>query len=888
MATGERRAPSKLADFDVNERLGSGSFGDVFKVTRLKDGNVYVLKQINIRDLDSKEQLEAINEVHVMAKLESPHCVRYFDSFIDDGRLNIVMEYCDGGDLQQMLKRQGKVLLPEERVWPLFIQIALGIYYLHSERILHRDIKAANVFLTGEDRVKIGDLGVARVLGTNTHFARTCVGTPYYLSPELCEDKPYNEKSDVWALGCVLYELCTLKHPFDAQNQGALIWKIIQGKYPRISSAYSSPLHKLVKKLLSRDYKTRPTVRQILCSQVVQAKAIAAGLDLPPELVEIASRKAAAREKAKSERDSRGSSGMPPSGRESLSIRASSASRDSGKDSAGGTGAGGSSGGGGGSTGASGGARDGGGSREAADDDDVSGLAVSGRGGLGGAGGGGGGGSSTPSSVSSAGPRLGRSGKLQSTSGNVRGGRVRKGAPARQPRTKPLPGTGTGEIAGIGGVGFRRPSQRRSVSESKADRSRRSSHETSGHAVSRVTGKTMTEEVADLPEIPDAVGDADEDTSPVAVHGRRRMPGASGAAGSSSRARPSVQDLLAASESLGGAPIPQRIPTPPREGSRAESSHGVDDSAADDIDDVMSRQFEEDMAGAARAKHAPATRPHVDEAAAKFEEYAFGGDGDGKRDDREERLGSSKVEEDDAGAAPSRRAVYVMRDGPGVPEGFWDPVVPPVAKGVTSGTSAISGLEVLDADDTVWQTGGGGDWEVDEGEEDDGTGVLWTVREGGTRASDSEIARAAAMAAAAEAESEDVDVSRDADAATSSGGAVGGGASGLYDAPPALGELIDQAQQIEGQIRYQRGVCAGMEAMTEDFLDMWLERAQDDSAADAFASDAELDRSDPVWAHFLDLNPVERYNAMKLYELQRYLRRVERATQLVCEQDGAA
>jgi len=215
-------------------------------------------------------------------------------------------------------------------------------------------------------------------------------------------------------------------------------------------------------------------------------------------------------------------------------------------------------------------------------------------------------------------------------------------------------------------------------------------------------------------------------------------------------------------------------------------------------------------------------------------------------------------------------------------------VVPPVAKGVTSGTSAISGLEVLDADDTVWQTGGGGDWEVDEGEEDDGTGVLWTVREGGTRASDSEIARAAAMAAAAEAESEDVDVSRDADAATSSGGAVGGGASGLYDAPPALGELIDQAQQIEGQIRYQRGVCAGMEAMTEDFLDMWLERAQDDSAADAFASDAELDRSDPVWAHFLDLNPVERYNAMKLYELQRYLRRVERATQLVCEQDGAA
>lgn len=66
------------------------------------------------------------------------------------------------------------------------------------------------------NRLKIGDLGVARVLGTNTHFAQTCVGTPYYLSPELCTGNPYNAKSDVWALGCVLYEMCTLKHPFDA------------------------------------------------------------------------------------------------------------------------------------------------------------------------------------------------------------------------------------------------------------------------------------------------------------------------------------------------------------------------------------------------------------------------------------------------------------------------------------------------------------------------------------------------------------------------------------------------------------------------------------------------------------------------------------------------
>ena len=125
--------------------------------------------------------------------------------------------------------------------------------------------------------LKIGDLGVARVLGTNTHFAKTCVGTPYYLSPELCTGNPYNavrhwrhfasrmfswwltvlllrlvllcdQKSDVWALGCVLYEMCTLKHPFDASNQGALILKIVSGKYQRVPATYSKPLRKLVDK----------------------------------------------------------------------------------------------------------------------------------------------------------------------------------------------------------------------------------------------------------------------------------------------------------------------------------------------------------------------------------------------------------------------------------------------------------------------------------------------------------------------------------------------------------------------------------------------------------------------------------------------------------------
>ena len=96
-------------------------------------------------------------------------------------------------------------LLPEQKVWSYFIQMCLGMEYLHQKKILHRDIKSMNVFLSKEDRLRIGDLGVAKVLSHTAAFAKTIVGTPYYLSPELCEEKPYNVKSDVWALGCVLY-----------------------------------------------------------------------------------------------------------------------------------------------------------------------------------------------------------------------------------------------------------------------------------------------------------------------------------------------------------------------------------------------------------------------------------------------------------------------------------------------------------------------------------------------------------------------------------------------------------------------------------------------------------------------------------------------------------
>jgi NIMA (never in mitosis gene a)-related kinase len=197
-----------MADFEIKSKIGSGSFGVVYKCTRKADGKNYVIKTISIAELSQKEQLEAANEVKILATMDSAVVVRYYDSFVEDKVLNIVMEYCDRGDLKNLIDKHvaAKKRLREDDIWSLFLQIALGLHYIHSKRVLHRDVKTANVFLCKGSRpvAKLGDLGVARVMSTCTNFAKTIIGTPYYLSPELCEDKPYNAKRDIWALGIIL------------------------------------------------------------------------------------------------------------------------------------------------------------------------------------------------------------------------------------------------------------------------------------------------------------------------------------------------------------------------------------------------------------------------------------------------------------------------------------------------------------------------------------------------------------------------------------------------------------------------------------------------------------------------------------------------------------
>ncbi|XP_071304436.1 serine/threonine-protein kinase Nek5 isoform X5 [Agelaius tricolor] len=163
-----------------------------------------------------------------------------------------------------------------------FVQISLGLKHIHDKKILHRDVKAQNVFLRNNGKVaKLGDFGIARQLNSTTEFAHTCVGTPYYLSPEICENRPYNNKTDIWSLGCVLYELCALKHPFQGNSLHELVLKICRGRFQPVSPNYSYDLRILISQLFKISPRDRPSINSILKKPFLQKLVLR---HLPPEV----------------------------------------------------------------------------------------------------------------------------------------------------------------------------------------------------------------------------------------------------------------------------------------------------------------------------------------------------------------------------------------------------------------------------------------------------------------------------------------------------------------------------------------------------------------------------------------------------------------------------
>uniref|UniRef100_A0A8C5ZDP3 Serine/threonine-protein kinase Nek4 n=1 Tax=Marmota marmota marmota TaxID=9994 RepID=A0A8C5ZDP3_MARMA len=254
-----------LAAYCYVRVVGKGSYGEVTLVKHRRDGRQYVIKKLNLQNASSRERRAAEQEAQLLSQLKHPNIVTYKESWEGgDGLLYIVMGFCEGGDLYRKLKEQKGQLLPESQVVEWFVQIAMALQYLHEKHILHRDLKTQNVFLTRTNIIKVGDLGIARVLENHCDMASTLIGTPYYMSPELFSNRPYNYKSDVWALGCCVYEMATLKHAFNAKDMNSLVYRIIEGKLPPMPRVYSPELAELIRTMLSKRPEERPSVRSIL------------------------------------------------------------------------------------------------------------------------------------------------------------------------------------------------------------------------------------------------------------------------------------------------------------------------------------------------------------------------------------------------------------------------------------------------------------------------------------------------------------------------------------------------------------------------------------------------------------------------------------------------
>lgn len=262
--------------YEAIRLLGEGSFGKVYLMRdKVKRGLVCV-KIIKIKNIPKKEREATKMEVDLLRKLHHPNIVRYVDSFLSKNasELCICMEYCDGGDLAAQIKAAKKNLFSENKILHWFVQLALGLHYMHSNKVLHRDLKTQNVFLLGNGRLVLGDLGISKVLDGTMDFAQTCIGTPYYMSPEIFQNKPYSYKSDVWALGCVLYEMTTLNHAFDANSLNGLAGKIIKGRYPPIHHKYSRHLRDLIQSMLEINPTKRPDIDQILRKPFIKKHTI--------------------------------------------------------------------------------------------------------------------------------------------------------------------------------------------------------------------------------------------------------------------------------------------------------------------------------------------------------------------------------------------------------------------------------------------------------------------------------------------------------------------------------------------------------------------------------------------------------------------------------------
>ncbi|XP_073835283.1 nek2 [Musca autumnalis] len=264
-------ARKTLQDYEVISVIGNGAFGTCFKVRDKETGELFAWKGMDYDELSESQKESLISEIRVLRQLQHPNIVQYYHHLVNHEAKSIfiVMECCEGGDLSQLIaKAKAENKRFEERyIWRVLFQLCRALQVCHNKikdgTILHRDIKPANIFLDMEGNVKLGDFGLARMLKRNESFAETFVGTPYYMSPEMVKGSKYDRKSDVWAVGCLIYEMCALRPPFKGKEFTQLSANISNGKFNKIPEIYSKDLQEIIAFMLEVEYEQRPSIEVI-------------------------------------------------------------------------------------------------------------------------------------------------------------------------------------------------------------------------------------------------------------------------------------------------------------------------------------------------------------------------------------------------------------------------------------------------------------------------------------------------------------------------------------------------------------------------------------------------------------------------------------------------
>ena len=280
-AGGAKKPAKAFETYKKVSTLGVGSFGTAYLVQCMSNNSLAVIKQIDIAQMSEEERRETLNEAKILEVLNHPNIVKFREVYkTKKGKLCIVMDYADDGDLQGKIKqrfkttdRQGrKNYMTEDELLNWFTQIALAMKHCHDKKILHRDLKSQNIFCTKKGIIKLGDFGIARVLSNTRSKAKTVVGTPYYLSPEIIKSESYSFKSDIWSLGVLLYEMAALTPPFNAGSLHQLAQKIIQGNYAPLPSHFSPAVSNILSMMLKRNPAQRPTIHQLLKVPVIERR----------------------------------------------------------------------------------------------------------------------------------------------------------------------------------------------------------------------------------------------------------------------------------------------------------------------------------------------------------------------------------------------------------------------------------------------------------------------------------------------------------------------------------------------------------------------------------------------------------------------------------------